>query len=129
MEGLTNRRSYRMRNHMVKHSVTLDSTCSALSDPVRRAILARLAQGDSTVSELAAPFSISLPAVSKHLRILETTGLVRREKQGRTHWCRLAARPMKEAADWIACYQKFWDEKFDALNQYLGKSKIEEESP
>jgi len=113
---------------MVKHSApALDATFGALSDATRRGILARLARGESSVSELAAPYRISLPAVSKHLGVLEEAGLVTRRKDGRVHRCRLVAGPMHEAADWIEFYRRFWDQQFDALERFLqdtqGKEK------
>src|ERR1700687_5765235 len=97
----------------------LDATFGALSDPTRRAILARLSQGEATVSELAEPFAVSLPAVSKHLRVLESAGLLQREIDGRIHRCRLAPQPMKAAAAWIDTYRAFWENQFDALAKYL----------
>jgi DNA-binding transcriptional ArsR family regulator len=105
----------------------LDATFAALSDPTRRAILARLAQGESTVSELAAPFDVSLPAVSKHLRVLESAGLLRREIDGRIHRCRLAPEPMKDAARWIDHYRVFWENQFDALAKFLEATNATEE--
>ena len=98
---------------------SLDRTFAALSDPTRRAILARLAQGEASVGELAAPFDVSLPAVSKHLRVLEKAGLMRRQKEGRVHRCRLVAEPLHDAVEWLAYYERFWDEKLDALAEYL----------
>jgi DNA-binding transcriptional ArsR family regulator len=107
-------------NHMVNYSSPgLDRTFAALSDPTRRAILARLAQGEASVSELAAPFDVSLPAVSKHLRVLERAGLMRRQKEGRVHHCRLVAEPLQDAAVWLAFYERFWEGKLDALAGYL----------
>lgn len=100
-------------------SATLDAVFSALGDPTRRAILARLAHGDSRVTELAAPHDMSLPAISKHLRVLETAGLVRKEKDGRVIRCSLEPGPLKDAADWIAHYQRFWDGRLDALADYI----------
>ena len=97
----------------------LDATFGALADPTRRAILARLARGQAMVTELAEPFAMSLPAISKHLRVLESAGLLRREIDGRVHRCRLAANPMKNAAAWIAQYRAFWESQFDALEKYL----------
>jgi DNA-binding transcriptional ArsR family regulator len=97
----------------------LDATFAALSDPTRRAILARLAQGEATVTELAEPFPFSLPAVSKHLRVLESAGLLKREIDGRIHRCRLAPEPMKTAAQWMDHYRVFWERQFDALAKYL----------
>jgi DNA-binding transcriptional ArsR family regulator len=97
----------------------LDATFGALADPTRRAILARLARGQAMVTELAEPFSMSLPAISKHLRVLESAGLLQREIDGRVHRCRLAANPLKNAAAWIAQYRAFWESQFDALEKYL----------
>jgi DNA-binding transcriptional ArsR family regulator len=107
---------------MVNYSARkLDRTFSAVADPTRRAILARLARGEATVMELAAPFKNkkSLPAISRHLRILERAGLMRRRKVGRTHHCRLAADPLIDAAEWLATYQRFWDTKLQSLDDYL----------
>jgi len=113
---------------MVNYSAApLDATFGALADPTRRAILARLACGEAMVTELAAPFAMSLPAISKHLRVLESAGMLWREIDGRVHRCRLAAEPMKVAAAWIAQYRAFWKTQFDALEEYLeattGKEK------
>lgn len=110
-------------NHMVNfYSNNLDAVFSALGDATRRAILAKLAQGEARVSDLAAPHDMSLPAVSKHLRVLESAGLVTKRKEGRTTFCRLQPQPLMGAADWIAFYQNFWEEKFDALADYLDKT-------
>lgn len=98
---------------------TLDQTFAALGDGTRRAILARLAQGETALSDIAAPFDMSQTAVSKHVRVLADAGLVRVSKRGRTRYCRLEAAPMKQAADWLETYQKFWEDRFDALAQYL----------
>lgn len=107
-------------NYMVKYQVaTLDATFSALADPTRRAILERLSIGDSSVTALAAPFDVSLPAISKQLRVLERAGLLVQEKDGRVRRCKLEARPMKEAVDWIAQYQQFWEDKLDSLAIFL----------
>ncbi len=100
-------------------SATLDSVFSALSDPTRRGILELLARAESRVTELARPFAMSLPAISKHLRVLEKAGLIRRQKDGRVHRVSLEAQPMQEASAWIAHYQKFWEGQFDALAQFL----------
>jgi DNA-binding transcriptional ArsR family regulator len=97
----------------------LDATFGALADPTRRAILARLAQGEAMITELAEPFRVSLPAVSKHVRILESAGLLEREIKGRVHRCRLAAEPLRNAAAWIEQYRAFWESQFDALAKYL----------
>ena len=113
---------------MVKYlSSPLDATFSALADPTRRAILARLALGEASVTELAEPFDVSLPAISKHLRVLERARLLTREKDGRVRRCRLAAEPMEEAAKWIALYRRFWEERFDALAEYLDETTRKEE--
>ena len=104
---------------MVYHSSDLDLTFSALSDPTRRAIISRLAEGEAAINELASPFDMSLPAVTKHIRILEKAGLLTRKKQGRVQYCRLNAAPMRDAASWLAFYQKFWDAKLDSLAVFL----------
>ena len=116
---------------MVKYQDSpLDTIFSALADPTRRSILERLARGEATVTELAAPFArdrdMSLPAVSKHIRILENAGLVVRQKEGREHHLRLAAGPMKDASEWIAQYRHFWEDQFDALARFLADSKEKE---
>jgi DNA-binding transcriptional ArsR family regulator len=109
---------------MVKRaSVVLDSVFSALADPTRRAILARLRKGDATVSLLAEPFPISLPAVSKHLTVLENSGLIEREKQGREHVCRLVAGPLRDAAEWLLVYGEFWKTQLDAFEAHLSQQK------
>jgi DNA-binding transcriptional ArsR family regulator len=105
---------------MVKYpSANLDATFHALSDPIRRAILARLGRGASSVTELAKPFRVSLPAVSKHINVLEKAGLVARRRTGRVHSLRLVARPLRDAAEWIEHYRCFWEARFDALDRYL----------
>src|SRR5690349_9244052 len=96
----------------------LSATFAALADPTRRAILARLASGETSVSELAAPFDISLPAVSKHLKVLETAGLIERGREAQWRPCRLQAGPLKGIADWIEHYRRFWEESFDRLDTY-----------
>jgi DNA-binding transcriptional ArsR family regulator len=112
---------------MVNYSTAaLDATFGALSDPTRRAILARLAQGEAMVTELAEPFRVSLPAISKHVRVLEAAGLLEREVDGRVHRCRLAGQPMRNAAAWIEQYRAFWEVQFDALAKYLETSVSEE---
>jgi DNA-binding transcriptional ArsR family regulator len=108
---------------MVTSSDHLDLTFGALADPTRRAILARLAQGEATVNELARPFDISRPAVSKHLRVLERAGLVRRTPEGRISRCELDARPMREAAEWVSDYRMFWEAQLDRLERYLDQQK------
>ncbi|HEY6929257.1 MAG TPA: metalloregulator ArsR/SmtB family transcription factor [Thermoanaerobaculia bacterium] len=114
---------------MVKYSEPLDATFSALADPTRRAILARLALGQTSVTELAHPFAISLPAVSKHLRVLERAGLLARFRDGRVHRCQIEAEPMRAAADWIARYRGFWEDRLDALDRYLKETGQELETP
>lgn len=106
----------------------LDATFSALSDPTRRAILSRLTKGEATVTGLAAPFKISLPAVSKHLRVLERAGLIHREKRGRVHRLSLKAEAMREASEWLDFHQRFWEEGFDALARFLDETTDTETS-
>jgi DNA-binding transcriptional ArsR family regulator len=116
-------------NHMVKCSPRkLDRTFAALSDPTRRRILEHLAEGESCVTDLARPYSMSLPAVSKHLRVLEAAGLIRRHRSGRVHRLKLEAAPMKQAQEWIEEYRKFWEESFDRLDEYLKKLQAKEKS-
>ncbi|MDH3455373.1 MAG: metalloregulator ArsR/SmtB family transcription factor [Gemmatimonadota bacterium] len=104
---------------MVTNSSHLDLTFGALADPIRRAILARLAVGATTVGELAQPFEISRPAISKHLRVLERAGLVQRTRDGRVSRCRLDASPMRDAAEWVDRYRTFWEQQLAALSKYL----------
>jgi DNA-binding transcriptional ArsR family regulator len=108
-------------NHMVKYSdaPSLDAVFGALSDPTRRQILDLLARTECRVTDLAKPFSISLPAISKHLRVLEKAGLIKREREGRVHHLRLRAEPMSAAAEWIERYREFWERQLDALSRYL----------
>ena len=114
---------------MVNNSAALDATFAALADPTRRAILARLAEAPgSSVGELARPFAMSLPAISKHLTVLENAGLLARSRDGRVHHCRLVAAPMQTASDWISHYTEFWQGRLDALERYLeasGKEGVE----
>lgn len=108
-----------MVNDMVNYnSSTLNHTFHALSDPTRRAILARLSQGQATVSEIAKPFSISLPAVTKHITVLESAGLLSRKKEGRTVTCGLIPAPLSEAAAWIQVYERFWQGQLQALANF-----------
>ena len=97
----------------------LSLTFAALADPTRRAILARLSTGEATVSELAAPFAMSLPAVSKHLKVLENAGLIARGRDAQWRPCRLEGAPLRDAAEWIEQYRRFWEESFDRLDAYL----------
>ena len=100
-------------------SARLDAVFSALADPTRRALLESLAAGDRSIGELAAPFDMSLEAVSKHVRVLERAGLVKRDIRGRTHICRLDARPMHGGLEWIRHYEKFWNRRLDVLDELL----------
>lgn len=106
---------------------TLSMTFTALADPTRRAILARLATGETSVSELAKPFEMTLPAISKHLKVLERAGLIQRSRNAQWRPCRLQAGPLKGASDWIEQYRRFWEESLDRLGDYLkeiqGKDK------
>ncbi|MEV4176928.1 metalloregulator ArsR/SmtB family transcription factor [Nonomuraea sp. NPDC049709] len=97
----------------------LDATFAALADPTRRAILARLAAGDATVTELAAPFAMSQPAVSKHLRVLERAGLISRGRDAQRRPCRLVAEPLKTATDWLADYRNYWEASYQRLDALL----------
>lgn len=106
---------------------TLDRTFAALADPTRRAILARLARGEASVTELAEPFAMSLPAISKHLKVLERAGLIARGREAQWRPCRLRAEPLREVADWTAEYRRFWEESFDRLEEYLREIRHEEE--
>ena len=99
----------------------LSATFAALSDPTRRAILARLAAGEATVNELAEPFDISLPAVSRHLKVLEKARLITREREAQWRRCRLSAEPLKEAAEWMDRYRAFWDASFTRLDAHLAQ--------
>jgi DNA-binding transcriptional ArsR family regulator len=101
----------------------LDLSFGALAHPIRRGILARLAGGEATVSELAQPFDVSAPAISKHLRILEEAGLVSRRKQGREHHCRLEAKQMHKAERWLEHHRKSWNDRLDALERYLKEDR------
>jgi DNA-binding transcriptional ArsR family regulator len=97
----------------------LDRTLAALADPTRRAILARLASGEATVMELAAPFDMTQPSISKHLKVLERAGLISRGRSAQFRPCRLQAAPLKELADWVGNYRRFWEESFGRLDDYL----------
>src|SRR5205085_7093651 len=109
---------------MVKYSPqVLNRTFAALADPTRRRILAQLAQGDRCVTRLARPYAMSLPAISKHLRVLEKAGLLRRRRYGRVHEMQLEAKPLRQAAKWVEEYRKFWEGSLDRLAEYLEKTK------
>jgi DNA-binding transcriptional ArsR family regulator len=101
----------------------LSITLSALADPTRRAILARLASGEASVTELAGPFEMSMTAVSKHLKVLERAGLIARGKEAQWRPCRLEAGPLKEVADWVVHYRRFWEKSLDRLDDYLREMK------
>ena len=105
---------------------TLSVTLSALADPTRRAILARLAKGEATVNEIAKPFDISLPAVSRHLKVLEVAGLISRGREAQWRPCRLEARALKAVDDWLSRYRRFWTESFDKMDAYLAELKAKE---
>jgi DNA-binding transcriptional ArsR family regulator len=112
---------------MVKCSPRLlNRTFAALADPTRRRILEHLSRGDRCVTDLARPYSMSLPAVSKHLRVLENACLIRRRRRGRVHSLKLDAAPMKQASQWIEEYRKFWEESFDRLDEYLKQLQTKE---
>jgi DNA-binding transcriptional ArsR family regulator len=106
----------------------LSLTFAALADPTRRAILARLALGENSVTELAAPFKMSLPAISKHLKVLERSGLISRSREAQWRPCQLKAKPMKEAVDWLEDYRRYWEESFDRLEDYLRALQAKEKT-
>ena len=107
---------------------SLSTTFAALADPTRRAILARLSTGPATVKELTAPFAMSGPAVSKHLRVLERAGLIARGREAQWRPCRLEATPLKEVAEWAENYRRFWDARFERLDEYLQHMKEKEKA-
>lgn len=116
-------------NHMVNYETpSLDRTFAALADPTRRRILEHLAGGERCVTDLAKPHRMSLPAVSKHLRVLEQAGLVKRRRDGRVHSLKLEAKPMKEVQQWIEEYRRFWEESFDRLDDYLKELQAKEKN-
>lgn len=100
-------------------TMELDRTFAALADPTRRAILERLEEGEATVTELAEPFDVSLPAISKHLKVLERAGLISRGRHAQWRPCRLEAAPLEAASEWIERYRRYWDERFDRLDEHL----------
>lgn len=108
------------------HADQLSHTFAALADPTRRAILARLASGESSVTELAEPFAMSLPAVTKHLKVLEKAGLISRGRQAQWRPCKLEAQPLRDATDWIAQYRQFWEGSLDRLELYLQQTQLKE---
>lgn len=101
----------------------LDLAFAALSDPTRRRIVARLTRGEIRVTDLAQPFAMSLNAVSKHVKALERAGLVRRTRIGREHWLRLRAQPLRQVQDWVSRYERFWNQRLDALGEFLDQQK------
>lgn len=107
---------------------SLSATLSALADPTRRAILARLALGETSVTELAEPFKMSLPAVSKHLKVLERAGLIARTREAQWRPCTLQAGPLRDVSSWLETYRKFWDASLDRLDDYLTKLQAQERS-
>jgi DNA-binding transcriptional ArsR family regulator len=104
----------------------LSTTFAALADPTRRAILARLASGEASVTELAEPFEMSLPAISKHLKVLERAGLIARGREAQWRPCRLETGPLKDVADWVDRYREFWEQSFDRLDDYLRELQAKE---
>jgi DNA-binding transcriptional ArsR family regulator len=104
----------------------LSATFAAIADPTRRAILARLASGEASVTELAEPFDMSLPAISKHLKVLERAGLIARGREAQWRPCRLEAAPLKDVAGWVEHYRQFWEQSFDRLDEYLQQLKTKE---
>ena len=104
----------------------ISTTFSALADPTRRAILARLALGETSVTELAEPFAMSLPAISRHLKVLERAGLITRGREAQWRPCRLEAGPLKDATQWLETYRRFWEESFDRLGSYLQELQAKE---
>jgi DNA-binding transcriptional ArsR family regulator len=104
----------------------LSTTFAALADPTRRAILVRLASGEASVTELAEPFTMTMPAISKHLKVLERAGLIARGRDAQWRPCRLEAGPLKEVADWVEHYRGFWEQSFDRLDNYLLELKTKE---
>jgi DNA-binding transcriptional ArsR family regulator len=107
----------------------LSTTFAALADPTRRAILARLATGEKSVNDLAEPFEMSLPAVSKHLKVLESAGLIARGRAAQWRPCRLDAAPLKEISNWVERYRRFWEQSFDRLDAYLRKIQSKADEP
>lgn len=105
----------------------LSTTFAALADPTRRAILARLARGEATVTELAAPFDMSLPAISKHLKVLQRAGLIEQGRQAQWRPCRLAPEPLREVADWVGQYRRHWEDSFERLDEYLREVVTEDQ--
>jgi DNA-binding transcriptional ArsR family regulator len=114
---------------MVNNQAALDTTFAALAHPARRAMLARLAGGEATVTELASPFDVSLPAISRHLRVLERAQLIRRERDGRIHRMRLRPEALQDASAWIEKHRAFWEAQLDALETFLNETAESREKP
>ncbi len=108
---------------------SLSTTFAALADPTRRAILARLSSGEASVTEIGAPFDMSLPAISRHLKVLERAGLIERGREAQWRPCRLTAEPLKDVADWIEGYRRFWEHSFDRLDDYLKELQGKDKPP
>ena len=113
----------------MKAADPIDGVFAALADPTRRAIVARLARGDATVNELAAPFPISMQAISKHLNVLERAGLIVRTREAQWRRCRIQPAPLREIAGWVAQYQQLWEERYDTLDSYLDDVQKQKEKP
>jgi DNA-binding transcriptional ArsR family regulator len=114
---------------MVKYNdAALNRVFAALADPTRRAIVARLAKGEASVGDLGEPFDVSAPAITKHLKVLEAAGLLRRTRDGRVHRCRLDAAPIADAASWIEAHRRVWRHSLDRLADYLERTSVKEES-
>jgi DNA-binding transcriptional ArsR family regulator len=116
-------------NHMVKYHHSLDATFAALGDPTRRSILTTLQRGQASVTDLVRPHKISMPAIMKHLAVLEQAGLISQQKVGRVRMCRLTVAPMQQAADWLSLYRVFWDNQLDSLEKFLNQPQQEEIVP
>jgi DNA-binding transcriptional ArsR family regulator len=116
----------RLNTLQTQTSDNLSNTFAALADPTRRAILARLISGEASVTQLAEPFEMSMPAISKHLKVLERAGLIARGREAQWRPCRLEAGPLKDVADWTEHYRRFWTESFDRLDDYLQELKAQE---
>jgi DNA-binding transcriptional ArsR family regulator len=114
---------------MASDTDRLDSVFAALADPTRRAILARLAAGEASVTELARPFAMSLPAISKHLKVLERAGLIAKGRDAQWRPCRLEVGPLRDVADWMEPYRRIWDESFSRLDEHLVRMQEEKEKP
>jgi DNA-binding transcriptional ArsR family regulator len=111
------------------HPDRLSLTFSALADPTRRAILARLSSGETSVTDLARPFDMSLPAITKHLKVLERAGLISRSREAQWRPCKLEAEPLHMASDWMEQYRRFWEERFDRLEDYLATLQPDPQQP